>query len=310
MSVPSPTSKDDFDIKETYLNFLKEDPDMTMPVAAIESLVTLLKVKQPSTSSELQVLLKEQTELLKNSIPNAISLSAGCDLFMRFVLRNTHLYSDWESCKTHLVENGQLFVSRAKKSRDKIAEIGLPFIRDDDTILIHSYSRVVLNLLSLAASKFIRFRVIVTEARPTCQGIKMFNALKKHNIPAALIVDSAAGYCIDKIDKIFVGAEGVAESGGIINHIGSYQIGVLAKNSNKPLYVVAESHKFVRKFPLAPDDLNEEPLKFSVEENDDINNHGPLIDFTPHEYITALITDLGVLTPSAVSEELIKMWYD
>lgn len=276
---------------------------MTMPVAAIESLVTLLKVKQPSTSSELQVLLNEQIKLLKSSISNNISLSAGCDLFMRFVLRNTHLYSDWESCRKHLVSNGQLFVNRAKRSRERIAEIGLPFIRDDDTILIHSYSRVVLNLLSLAASKFIRFKVICTEARPTEQGHKMYECLKSLNIPVTLIMDSAVGYYIHKVDKVFVGAEGVAESGGIINHIGSYQIGVLAKNANKPLYVVAESHKFVRMFPLGPDDFDAKTLNSSDEE-------GPLIDFTSHEYITALITDLGVLTPSAVSEELIKIWYD
>ena len=43
----------DFDIKETYLKFLEEDKDMTMPIAAIESLVSMLKAKSPSTSSEL-----------------------------------------------------------------------------------------------------------------------------------------------------------------------------------------------------------------------------------------------------------------
>lgn len=105
----------DFDIKQTYLKFLEDDPEMTMPVAAIESLLTMLKVKQPSTSSELIRLLSDATTELKASVKNSVSLSAGCDLFTRFVLRNTHLYSDWESCKKHLVENGQLFLSRAKE---------------------------------------------------------------------------------------------------------------------------------------------------------------------------------------------------
>ena len=87
----------DFDIKETYLKFLEEDKDMTMPIAAIESLVSMLKAKSPSTSSELINLVSKNIDLLKSSIPNNISLSAGCDLFMRFVLRNTNVYSDWES---------------------------------------------------------------------------------------------------------------------------------------------------------------------------------------------------------------------
>jgi translation initiation factor eIF-2B subunit alpha len=304
--------EESFDIKQTYLKFLEEDKDMTMPIAAIESLVTMLRIKEPSTSSELINLVKSNTEILKSSIPNAISLSAGCDLFMRFVLRNTNLYSDWESCKQNLVENGELFVQRAKESRAKLADFGLPFIKDDDTILVHAFSRVVYQLLLKARSeKLLRFRVIVTESRPTGTGYHMAKLLREADIPVELIVDNAVGYVIHKVDKILVGAEGVAESGGIINHIGSYQIGCLAKANNKPFYVVTESHKFVRLFPLAPNDL---PTAIqSKQENDDDDEDlfkTQLIDFTPHEYITALITDLGVLTPSAVSEELIKIWYD
>lgn len=301
----------EFDIKKTYLKFLEEDSEMTMPIAAIESLVTLLKVKQPSTSTELIKLLQDATQTLKSSIPNAISLSAGCDLFMRFVLRNTHLYQDYESCRTHLVENGQLFLERSKASRDKIADFGAKFITDDDIVLVHSFSRAVFTLLSHAVNKKIRFRCIVTEARPTFQGETMAQLLRQHGVPVSLVVDSAVGSLIHKVDKVLVGAEGVAESGGIINHVGTYQIGVLSKSANKPFYVVAESHKFVRMFPLAPDDIpNQEPLTFTTKIEETISTSSPLIDFTPHDFITALITDLGVLTPSAVSEELIKMWYD
>lgn len=301
-----------FDIKHTYLKFLEEDKEMTMPIAAIESLVTMLRIKEPSTSSELINLVKSNTETLKASIPNAISLSAGCDLFMRFVLRNTNLYSDWESCKKNLVENGELFVQRAKESRSKLADFGLPFIKDDDTILVHAFSRVVFQLLLKARSeRLLRFRVIVTESRPTGTGYHMAKLLREADIPVELIVDNAVGYVIHKVDKILVGAEGVAESGGIINHIGSYQIGCLAKANNKPFYVVTESHKFVRLFPLAPNDLPTSMSQHKKENDEDEDLFKTqLIDFTPHEYITALITDLGVLTPSAVSEELIKIWYD
>ena len=35
----------------------------------------------------------------------------------------------------------------------------------------------------------------------------------------------------------------------------------------------------------------------------------PYIDYTPPQYITLLFTDLGVLTPSAVSDELIKLYW-
>lgn len=302
----------DFDITAAYYKFLEEDPDMTMPVAAIEAMVALLSQEKPSTSSEVIKLLQQASTTLKNSIKNSVSLSAGCDLFMRFVLRNIDSYNDWESCREHLVKNGRLFVERAKASRDKIAKVGLPFIRDDDVILVHSQSRTVQALLAKAAEQFIRFSVYVTESRISDQGRKMASFLRKHDIPTCVIPDSAVGFVIDKVDKIFFGAEGVVESGGVINQMGSYQIAVLAKTSNKPVYVVAESHKFVRLFPISPDDVpTEYSLEFSTEDDDeDDMTQRPQIDFTPHQFVTALITDLGVLTTSGVSEELIKIWFD
>ncbi|CCE61802.1 hypothetical protein TPHA_0B01290 [Tetrapisispora phaffii CBS 4417] len=314
----------EFNITETYLGFLEEDTEVTMPIAAIEALVTLLTVKNPETAAEMINSIKSATEELINSIPNSMSLRAGCDVFMRFVLKNTQLYGDWESCKRHLIENGQLFVSRSKQSRDKIAKIGKDFITDDDTILLHGHSRAVFSLLSHAAENFIRFRCVITESRPSDQGIRCYNALKAKGIPVTMIVDSAVGSIIHRIDKVFVGAEGVTESGGIVNIIGTYSIGVLAKIARKPFFVVSESHKFVRMFPLSPDDLPlvGDSLNFNrsdnaiaantdkLEDNDFDITQGRKTDYTSQDYITALITDLGVLTPSAVSEELIKMWYD
>lgn len=163
--------------------------------------------------------------------------------------------------------------------------------------------------------KFIRFRCVVTECRPTSQGEQLYSLLQEKGIPVIMVVDGAVGAVIDQVDKVFVGAEGVAESGGIINVVGTYSVGVLAQNARKPFYVVTECHKFVRMFPLSPDDLSMQgkSLDFtrkSDEEDQQEILRGPRLDYTAQEYITALITDLGVLTPSAVSEELIKMWYD
>lgn len=89
----------------------------------------------------------------------------------------------------------------------------------------------------------------------------------------------------------------------------------MAKAANIPFYAVAESHKFVRFFPLNQLDL---PSHVSgnllfvdpIEDCDQLlePNH-PSVDYTPPNYITLLFTDLGVLTPSGVSDELIKLYY-
>ena len=46
----------------------------------------------------------------------------------------------------------------------------------------------------------------------------------------------------------------------------------------------------------------------STEHIADITVEVPTIDFTPADLITLLFTDLGVLTPAAVSDELIRLY--
>lgn len=115
--------------------------------------------------------------------------------------------------------------------------------------------------------------------------------------------------------------------------IGTYQMAMCSKAHNKPFYVVAESFKFVRLYPLNQQDV---PDKFKVRRNrmrartfdavlyttsallqykadtlktvQNLSEEHPMIDYTPPSLITLLFTDLGVLTPSAVSDELIKLY--
>jgi translation initiation factor eIF-2B subunit alpha len=47
----------------------------------------------------------------------------------------------------------------------------------------------------------------------------MYNCLKKLSIPCTLILDSAVGYIMERVDMVMVGAECVVESGGIINKV-------------------------------------------------------------------------------------------
>ena len=53
---------------------------------------------------------------------------------------------------------------------------------------------------------------------------------------------------------------------------------------------------------------NDHEAEKDQDEEQDITLSQPLVDFTPSKYITLLFTDLGVLTPAAVSDELIKLY--
>lgn len=235
---PAPTPP--FDIVKCYKERLAASKDTSMPVAAIQALVELISQSSADTMSEFTLSLEEASNTLKKSIPNCISLSAGCDLFLRFVTFTAHDTSSFQDCKKRLLSQGHAFVERALACRGKAALNGKTFIRDGATILIHSYSRVVIQLLLRAQRDNTRFSVYVTEARPDNLGRKAVASLVKAGIPATLIVDSAVGYVMSKVDCVLVGAEGVVENGGLINMVGTYQIAIVAKSLNVPFYAVAE----------------------------------------------------------------------
>lgn len=87
---------------------------------------------------------------------------------------------------------------------------------------------------------------------------EMYEDLKKLGVSCTLILDSAVGYILEQVDMIMIGAEGVTESGGVINKIGTYTLAMCAKEFKKPLYVLAESFKFSRIYPLNQTDLPDE----------------------------------------------------
>lgn len=282
-----------------------DDPGMSTAVAAIQTLLEFMNQNAAETLSELRENLKEVIEVLTRTEGSVTSISSGCELFLRFITLASLDNPDFQECKRVLVERGQLYLKRAASARQKIAKLCDSFVKDGATILTHSRSRVVLEILKRATEQKKRLNVFVTESAPDRSGCVMHDQLKQFGIPSTVILDSAVGYMMEKVDLVLVGAEGVVESGGIINKVGTYQMAVMTKAVNKPFYVVAESFKFVRLYPLNQQDV---PNRFKYSGSSSCVDGHPVVDYTPPSYITLLFTDLGVLTPSAVSDELIKLY--
>ncbi|KAJ2579670.1 translation initiation factor eIF-2B subunit alpha [Coemansia sp. RSA 1836] len=306
-----------FNVVSYYNEVLKENTNMSAPVAAVRSLVELVKQQRATTMLELMKTVPEACAQLKRASHNSISLSAGCDVFLQQMARLSQGQSA-EECSRALIEAGTEFVQEAGRCRDRVAEFGSAFVRDDHTILVHSYSRVIMGLLRRAVKQNKRFRVYVTESRPDQSGLEAAKELQALGVPCEVVLDAAVGYIMEKVDLVLAGAEGVVENGGLINKVGTYQLAIVAKAAKKPFYALAESFKFVRLYPLSQYDLpthradllafkDSEPTKDWAARLVATN---PMLDYTPPELITLLFTDLGVMTPSGVSDELIKFYLD
>ncbi|KAL8807911.1 MAG: hypothetical protein Q9182_000377 [Xanthomendoza sp. 2 TL-2023] len=338
---PPNTESSELNILTTYTSLLTKNPTLTAPLAAILSLITLLSDSPPSTSSETLSLLSHHSAILKKSLPNPISATAGTDLFQRYVVgtlqspTNTSTSSSstedaFKSIRDQLLENGRAFVERATEARQVIAQTARKFVREGNTVLTSGGSRVVNAVLNAAAEEGVRFRVIYVrsalqarekkekEKEKETDGMLRTQSLREMGIHVAVIPPEAVAYSLGETTMVMVGAEGVVENGGIVSRLGTYQMAMLAKSKRKPVYVVAESHKFVRLYPLGQYDL---PVRQTVldfrgrddDHHDDVSGRSgadeEAVDYTPPELITALVTEAGVHTPSAVSEELIKIWY-
>ncbi|KAK6264343.1 hypothetical protein SCA6_019777 [Theobroma cacao] len=319
-------------------NSWRKQPDLAEAVAAIFALAAVIRASQATTMMELEIELKKASDSLKCLLhcydteishnhnflavsvlqgylmswdTTSISLTAGCDLFMRYVTRTSALeYEDFNSAKSRLIERAEKFGEISCKARRIIAMLSQDFIFDGCTILVHGFSRVVLEVLKTAAQNKKLFRVFCTEGRPDRTGLRLSNELAKLDVPVKLLIDSAVAYTMDEVDMVFVGADGVVESGGIINMMGTYQIALVAHSMNKPVYVAAESYKFARLYPLDQKDMGPalRPIDFGVPIPSKVEVETSARDYTPPQYLTLLFTDLGVLTPSVVSDELIQLY--
>ena len=205
---------------EYFRDVISKSPEVSIPVAAIKALTRYIEKSRASTMLEFTKELEMATMALKEATSFCISVCAGLELFQRFATRlGSDGFEGFDTYKRRLADKANVFCERSSGCREKICHLAMEFIQDGCTILMHSYSRVVMTLLLRAAASNKRFKVLVTEARPNSKGYQAARTLQQNDIPADVILDSAVGHYMGKVDMVLSGAEGVVENGGIVNQV-------------------------------------------------------------------------------------------
>jgi methylthioribose-1-phosphate isomerase len=149
--------------------------------------------------------------------------------------------------------------------------------------------------------------VLADETRPWFQGLRLTAfEMMQDGIPVTVITDNAAGSFMQqrRVDLVITGADRIAANGDVANKIGTYQVAVLAKENKIPFYVAA---------PLSTIDMGirsgeeipieeRNPEEISHFRNKEIGPPGvkainPAFDVTPNRYVSAIITEKGVIRP-------------
>ncbi|MPC29388.1 translation initiation factor eIF-2B subunit alpha-like isoform X1 [Portunus trituberculatus] len=300
-----------FDISEYFSDQIKDDKSPA--IAAMMALMESMRQDKSTTLQEFIEKMNLEREKLSKVDVSIVSVSSGSELFMRFITlahRELEQAADFSSCREILLRRGEKFVKNMQESRKKILRSSTNLIKDGMIILTHSHSRNVLAVMTEAVKQGRQFSVFVTESQPDNSGRCMAKALEAVGIPCTVILDAAVGYIMERVNAVMLGAEGVCENGGIINKIGSCNVATLAHMKNKPVYVLVESYKFIRRIPLDNSSLPKSYLhKASVlNYGSNLELEHPQVDYTHPDNLTLLYTDLGVLPTSAVTEHLIKLY--
>jgi methylthioribose-1-phosphate isomerase len=148
-------------------------------------------------------------------------------------------------------------------------------------------------------------QVYADETRPFLQGARLTAwELLHDNIPTTVICDNMAASMMrrGKIQAVVVGADRIAANGDVANKIGTYGVAVLAREHGIPFYVAAPWSTIDLETPTGDTiPIEERPAvevthhggKQLTPEGAGIEN--PAFDVTPAEYVTAIITERGVL---------------
>lgn len=257
--------------------------------------------------------LSAKCDELAKSRPTAVNLAWGIER-MKQVARNNRTL-DIPSLKKRLKEEAVKICDEDIAVNQSIGSHGQTLIKNGATVLTHCNAGALatagfgtaLGVVRAAVNSGKNIRVLANETRPFLQGARLTVwELKEDKIPVKLITDSMCGYFMKKndVDVVVVGADRIAANGDVANKIGTYMVAVLARQHQIPFYVAAP----ISTLDLSLDSGDKIPIEErSANEVAKINDKRitpegteiahPAFDITPHELVTAIITERGVAEP-------------
>lgn len=244
------------------------------------------------------------------SRPTAVNLFSAIDTMLTSIAGQTSI----SAIKNILIQAALTIHSREEQAMAALSKSGAALLKDGCNILTHCNTGqlatgvnygTALGVIKAAVEQGKSIHVYADETRPVLQGARLTTwELIQEKISVTLITDNMAGYFINKgkIDCVLVGADRIAANGDTANKIGTYGVAVLARENHIPFYVAAPISSFDIKIHTGKEIVIEErePGEITTIKGVNIaprNVHvlNPAFDVTPAGYITAFITEKGII---------------
>lgn len=261
--------------------------------------------------------------VLRGTRPTAVNLAWGLDRMVRRA-RAAAAGGDPASVRAALLTEAETMADEDVAANQAMGRFGAALVADGANILTHCNAGALatvdwgtaLGVVRTAHEQGKRLHVWVDETRPYLQGARLTAwELQQLGIPCTLITDNMAGHFMQqgKVDLVMVGADRVAANGDFANKIGTYGLAVLAQAHGIPFYSAAPTSTVDMSIP----DGGHIPIEERSSEEvthlrgmqiapAGVRAAHPAFDVTPHRYLTALITEKGVIR-APFAEELARI---
>lgn len=299
---------DDYRRIVTALKTLQIRGAPAIGVAAAYALaVGAAKIETESTGDFLSQ-LDDICRTVASARPTAVNLFWSVERMKKVVKRATV-----SEMKAALLAEARKMESEDVAVNRQMGRFGAELIPDGATILTHCNAGALatvaygtaLGVIRAAKEQGKSLQVYADETRPLLQGARLTAwELMQDNIPVTLITDSMAGHFLRKgvITCVIVGADRIAANGDVANKIGTYSVAVLATENGVPFYVAAPtstidiSLKTGEEIPIEERSPEEVTTIRGVRiAPDGVRVANPAFDVTPHHYVSAIITEKGIV---------------
>lgn len=253
-------------------------------------------------------------ERLASSRPTAVNLFYALDRMERVVIAHPELSSAalCEALRTeaHAIRDEDVAASYA------IGNYGLTLLHDGDGILTHCNAGQLATVrygtalapLHVGRERGMHFHAYTDETRPLLQGARLSAfELTADGIETTVICDNMASQVMKNgwVQAVIVGSDRIAYNGDVCNKIGTSGVAILAHHYGIPFYVAAPTSTIDIDCPTGeqvpieqrkPDEVTEMWYRERMAP-ESVEVYNPAFDCTPHELVTAIITERGILRP-------------
>ncbi|MCS7055873.1 MAG: S-methyl-5-thioribose-1-phosphate isomerase [Thermoflexales bacterium] len=282
-------------------------------IAAAMGMVLAVRDCAPDRRDAFLAAVERAAAYLNSARPTAVNLSWATRRMQSLVIRHPDL--SVEALKWRMLDEAKAMVDEDNAVCQAIGRLGEPLIRDGDSWLTHCNAGGLATAqwgtatapiyMAHAAGK--RIHVFADETRPLLQGARLTAwELQQVGVPVTVITDNMAATVMaqGKVQGVIVGTDRMAANGDFANKIGTLGVAVLAKEFGVPFYVAAPTSSIDMRLasgeaiPIEerrPEEVSEGFGRRTVPPG--VRIYNPAFDVTPHRYVTAIITERGIVHP-------------